>query len=32
MTETPEKTIQLLYDMFAQGKVEELLNVCCTGA
>ena len=24
MADTPEATVQLLYDMFAQGKVQEL--------
>jgi hypothetical protein len=32
MAGDPEATIQLFYDMFAEGKVEELLKVCCTGA
>ena len=31
MADTPENTIQLFYDMFAEGKVKELLEACCTG-
>jgi hypothetical protein len=31
MADTPESTIQLFYDMFAEGKVKELLEACCTG-
>lgn len=31
MADTPEATIQLLYDLFGQGKVQELLDVCCAG-
>ena len=31
MADTPEKTITLFYDMFAEGKLPELLEVCCTG-
>jgi ketosteroid isomerase-like protein len=30
MADTPETTIQLFYDMFAEGKVKELLEACCT--